>query len=310
MNAKKNIDRTVGVLMGGSSVERAVSLKTGEAVATALDGLGYTVKKLMVDHNIPFVLKSEGIELAFIALHGRYGEDGTIQGLLELMKIPYTGSGVAACALSMNKLLTRDLFSAHALPMPEVFILNSEEITNFSLQQLPFKSPVVVKPVSEGSSVGVAIVEEETAFQLALKDAAQYGPRIIIEQYIAGKEVHVGILNEKPLGAIEIRPKGRFYDYSAKYVSGMSQHVFPAPLSETCEKEVLALALKAHQVLGCSAYSRVDLLIDKQDQSYLLEVNALPGMTETSLMPEIAAGVGIPFDRLLEQILETAGLEK
>ncbi len=310
MATKTHIGKSIGILMGGASVERAVSLKTGEAVAMALDGLGYTVTKIMVDHNIPFALKSEAIDIAFIALHGRYGEDGTIQGLLELMKIPYTGSGVAACALSMDKILSRDLFSAHALPMPAVFILRSEEIAGFNLQELPFKSPVVVKPVSEGSSVGVAIVEENKDFHPALKEAAQSGPRLNIEQSLAGNEVHVGILNGQTLGAIEIKPKGRFYDYSAKYVSGMSQHVFPAPLSESCEKEVLALALKAHQVLGCSGYSRVDLLIDDQDQPHLLEVNALPGMTETSLMPEIAAGVGIPFGRLLEQILETAGLGK
>lgn len=296
--------------MGGISAEREVSLNTGEAIALVLEGLGYRVKKIDVDTNLPFALKSEGIELAFIALHGRQGEDGIVQGVLELMQIPYTGSGVSACALSMNKILSRDVFSAHALPMPSAFILQSAEVKDFSLQQLDFKAPLVVKPVSEGSSVGVSIVEDEQAFHLALDEAVQYGPRIIIEQYISGKEVHVGILNGKALGAIEIRPKGQFYDYSAKYVTGMSQHIFPAPLSKDCEKEVLSLALKAHQVLGCSGYSRVDFLIDTQDRPYLLEVNALPGMTGTSLMPEIAAGVGIPFDHLLEQILETAGLDK
>ena len=294
--------------MGGRSVEREVSLRTGEAVAAALARLGYRVKKMNVDADIPFALKSENIEVAFIALHGRYGEDGTIQGLLEMMQIPYTGSGVSASALSMNKILSRNIFYAHALPTPPAFILNSEDAELFRLEQLPFSTPLVVKPVSEGSSVGVAIVEKEDTFHVALDAASHYGPRIIIEQYIAGKEVHVGILNEKALGAIEIRPKGRFYDYSAKYISGMSEHVFPAPLSEDCEKEVLRLALKAHQVLGCSGYSRVDLLVDRKDRPYLLEVNALPGMTETSLMPEISAGVGISFDRLIEEILETATL--
>lgn len=296
--------------MGGLSVEKEVSLKTGEAVAAALNRLGYCVKKILVDQDLPFALKSGKIDIAFIALHGRYGEDGTIQGLLEIMQIPYTGSGVSACALSMNKILSRDLFYAHQLPMPPAFILKSEDAGAFTLKQLPFETPVVVKPVSEGSSVGVAIVEEEKAFHAALDVAVQYGPRIIIEHYIDGKEVHVGILSEKALGAIEIRPKGRFYDYSAKYVSGMSKHVFPAPLSKDFEKEVLKLALKAHQVLGCSGYSRVDLLIDREDRPYLLEVNALPGMTETSLMPEIAAGLGISFDHLIEQILETASLGK
>jgi len=307
-------DKNIGVLMGGCSVEKEISLKTGEAVSSALERLGYGVKKIRVDTDIPFALKSEKIDIAFIALHGRYGEDGTIQGLLEMMQIPYTGSGVSASALSMNKLLSRDIFKAHQLPMPPAFILNSENRNACSLPKLPFETPpgtpVVVKPVSEGSSVGVAIVEEEKAFHAALDVAAQYGLRIIIEHYITGKEVHVGILNEVALGAIEIKPKGRFYDYSAKYESGMSEHIFPAPLSKDCEKEVLKLALKAHQVLGCCGYSRVDLLIDGNDQPHLLEVNALPGMTETSLMPEIARGVGISFDRLVEQILETASLGK
>lgn len=307
-------NKNIGVLMGGCSVEKEISRKTGTAVSSALDRLGYCVRKIEVDQNIPFALESEKVDIAFIALHGRYGEDGTIQGLLEMMQIPYTGSGVSASALSMNKRLSRDIFQAHQLPIPPAFILDSKDAGTFTPDRLiletPLEMPVVVKPVSEGSSVGVAIVEEENAFHAALGAAAQYGPQIIIEHYISGKEVHVGIFNEKALGAIEIRPEGCFYDYSAKYESGMSKHIFPAPLTEDCEKEVLQLALKAHQVLGCSGYSRVDLLIDRKDQPYLLEVNALPGMTETSLMPEIASGVGISFEDLIEQILETAALDK
>lgn len=304
------IGKKIGVLMGGMSEEREVSLKTGEAIAAALERRGYRQKTIIVDSEIPFVLKQEEIEIAFIALHGRYGEDGAIQGLLEMMKIPYTGSGISASALAMNKIASRDVFRAHKIPTPPSYVLTKKKASQFRPDRLPFDFPVVVKPVSEGSSVGVKIVKGSSQLSMTLKETFYYGPRIIIEKYISGMEVHVGILGERALGAIEIRPKGPFYDYSAKYVPGMSEHIFPAPLPSDDYQKVLDLGLKAHRALGCRGYSRVDLLLDHENHPYLLEVNSLPGMTETSLMPEIARGLGIDFDTLVERILEESGAEE
>lgn len=296
--------------MGGFSAEREVSLKSGEAVAAALKRLGYPHVLIDVDLEIPFVLRRDKVGVAFIALHGRYGEDGAIQGLLETMQIPYTGSGVAASAAAMNKIYSNDLFLAHRLPIPPTLCLAEEEANRFHTHSLPFDFPVVVKPASEGSSVGVTIVQEASHLSEAFGSAFRFGARILVQKYISGKEIHVGILGESALGAIEIRPKGAFYDYSAKYIPGMSEHLFPAPLPPAVYQKVLELGAAAHRVLGCSGYSRIDLLIDSGMRPYLLEVNTLPGMTETSLMPEMAAGVGIDFDSLVEQILSTAATRK
>ena len=296
--------------MGGCSAEREVSLKSGAALGAALKRLGYSQVLIDVDREIPFVLKQEKIDIAFIALHGRYGEDGAIQGLLETMQIPYTGSGVAASAAAMNKITANDLFLAHRLPIPPTRVFREEEAECFSSDPLPFDFPVVVKPASEGSSIGVTIVEELSRLPEALEAAFRFGPKILIQQYISGKEIHVGILGERVLGAIEIRPKADFYDYSSKYILGMSEHLFPAPLPPATYQKVLDWGMTAHRVLGCSGYSRVDFLIDSGMRPHLLELNTLPGMTETSLMPEMAAGVGIDFDSLVEEILSTAATGK
>lgn len=292
--------------MGGMSVEREVSIKSGEAISSALERLGYRQKAIDVDRDIAIMLRREEIEVAFIALHGRYGEDGTIQGLLDMMQIPYTGSGVLASAMGMDKIVSRQIFLSEGLPVPPYLVLCEEEHPSFDANRLSFGFPVVVKPVSEGSSVGVTIVPEKKGLEKALKEAFYYGPRIMIEEFISGKEVHVGILGERALGAIEIRPKTKFYDYTAKYVAGMSKHVYPAPLPSDLYEEVLRLGLRAHRTLGCRGYSRVDFLIDEEENLYLLEVNTLPGMTETSLMPEMARGAGVAFDALVENILATA----
>ncbi|MFQ5949586.1 MAG: D-alanine--D-alanine ligase, partial [Nitrospiria bacterium] len=283
---------------------------SGEAISASLERLGYRQKPIDADTDVAVALRREQIDVAFIALHGRYGEDGTIQGLLEIMQIPYTGSGVLASAMGMDKIASRNIFLAHGLAIPPYVVLNEAERPSFQPDRLPFGFPVVVKPVSEGSSVGVTIVSEAGEIGNALKEAFRYGARILIEEYISGREVHVGILGEKALGAIEIRPKGKFYDYTAKYIAGMSDHLFPAPLPSDLYQKVLDWGLRAHQALGCKGYSRVDLLIDHERNPYLLEVNTLPGMTETSLMPEMARGAGIDFDALVERILETASTEE
>ncbi len=306
LSEKRFIDKTIGVLMGGLSTERDVSLKTGEAIADALERLAYRQKPVIVDRDIAFKLRDEAIDVAFIALHGRYGEDGAIQGLLEVMQIPYTGSGISASALAMNKVRSRDVFRAHQIPTPPSVTLTEAEAHAFRRDQMVFDFPVVVKPAAEGSSIGVTLVKDPRQIDEALEAALNYGHQIIVEKYISGMEVHVGILEDTALGAIEIRPKGPFYDYSAKYIPGMSDHIFPAPLLPKVYQTVLDLGLKAHRALGCSGYSRADFLVDEAGSPYLLEVNSLPGMTETSLMPEMARGVGIDFDTLVERILHAA----
>ncbi|HEY5600122.1 MAG TPA: D-alanine--D-alanine ligase [Candidatus Manganitrophaceae bacterium] len=310
MPLKQFTGKKIGVLMGGMSAEREISLKTGKAISAALARLGYLQQALDVDSDAPLTLRREKIEVAFIALHGRYGEDGAIQGLLEWMKIPYTGSGVLASALGMDKIASHKIFLSNQIPVPPFYVLEEKAAPRFETASLPFGLPLVVKPACEGSSVGVTIVSEAGALPGALKSAFRYGPRILIEKYVRGMEVQVGILGETALGAIHIQPKTPFYDYTAKYVPGMSKHTFPAPLPPHVYEKVLALGLEAHRVLGCSGYSRVDLLVDPEMNPFVLEVNTLPGMTETSLLPEIAQGVGIDFDALVERILETASIGK
>lgn len=309
MSDKIFMEKRIGVLMGGMSSEREVSLRSGAAISNALARLGYHQIPIDVDSDIALNLQREHIDVAFIALHGRYGEDGAIQGLLEIMKIPYTGSKLTASAVAMDKIASNGLLKAQHLPLPQTFILTQEDAKNIETLSLPITLPFVVKPVSEGSSVGVSIVKTSEETATALENAFRFGSRILMQSYISGMEVHVGILDEKPLGAIEIKSKGAFYDYDAKYVPGMSEHVFPAPLPPDVYQLTLDLALKAHHALGCSSYSRVDLLIDLKMKPFILEVNTLPGMTETSLMPEIARECGIDFDSLVEKILNTASIE-
>jgi len=304
------IGKKIGVLMGGISAEREISLKSGAAVTESLIKQGYIVCPIDVNPEIALTLRKEKIDIAFIALHGRYGEDGIIQGLLEMMQIPYTGSGVLASALGMNKAQARSLFIASGLATPASLLLTKDAQGIFKTEPPPFGYPAVVKPISEGSSVGVTIVEGPHAMAAALDEAFRFGPKILVEQYISGTEVHVGVLDQAPLGAIEIRPKTAFYDYTAKYVKGMSEHIFPANLPPKIYQEMLSWGLKAHLALGCSGYSRADFILDRAYKPYILEVNTLPGMTETSLLPEIARGVDISFDQLVEKILATASIGK
>lgn len=303
MNNKK-----VAVLMGGLSAERDISLKSGMAVHQALIRLGYDSVAIDLRGEVATILKEERPDLVFIALHGRYGEDGCIQGLLELMQIPYTGSGVLASGLAMHKLYSKQVFAAAGLAItPYVPLQRGGEL---KLAELPFGLPLVVKPVQEGSSVGVSIVKSEQQLEAALQLAFEYDDTVLVEQYIKGKEVQVGILDDSPIGAIEIEPKNEFYDYEAKYTDGMALHHFPARLDPPLYEKVQQLGLKAHHALGCDSYSRVDFLVTDGGECYLLEVNTLPGMTPLSLLPEIAEkGAGIGFDRLVEQILQTARLK-
>jgi D-alanine-D-alanine ligase len=296
--------KKIGVLRGGASAEREISLRTGEAVLASLRRQGYITVGVNVDASVAEVIRKEKIDLAFIALHGPKGEDGAIQGLLEILNIPYTGSGILASALGMNKIASRKIFLFHKLPVPEFMILRRGDNPAGVLKR--FELPVVAKPSCQGSSVGVSIVHEELKLAGAVELAFQYDSEILVERYIQGKEIHVGIVGHEALGAIEVVSKTAFYDYEAKYTPGMSTHIFPARLSKDIYQKSLEYALAAHQALGCSGYSRVDMIVDQGGVPYILEINTLPGMAQTSLLPEIARGTGMDFDALIRRILELA----
>jgi D-alanine-D-alanine ligase len=299
--------KKIGVLYGGLSAEREVSLKSGAAVHQALVAQGYNAIAIDVGRDLADVLKREAIEAAFIALHGRYGEDGCVQGLLELLQIPYTGSGVLASALAMHKLYSKQAFAASGILTAPFRCFRAGETV--ALSGLPFGLPIVVKPVQEGSSVGVSIVKDEAQLAAAVEEAFRHDDEILVEQYVKGQEVQVGILDGAPIGAIEIVPKNEFYDFEAKYTDGMAEHVFPARLEPSLYEKAQQVGLAAHRSLGCKGYSRVDLLVTEAGDCYVLEVNTLPGMTALSLLPEIAAkGAGLSFEALVSRIIESADL--
>lgn len=299
--------KKIAVLMGGLSEEREVSLMSGAAVHQALVSRGYDALAIDVDRDISGVLAREGVEAAFIALHGRYGEDGTIQGVLELMGIPYTGSGVLASALALNKIYAKAAFRAAGLRVAPYTVLGRGE--SLALESLGFPLPVVVKPSQEGSSVGISIVKTADLIGPALELAFAYDREILVEQFIEAREIQVGILADRALGAIEIVPLNEFYDFDAKYTAGKAEHIYPARLREDLYERALETGLAAHNALGCSDYSRVDLLVTESGECFVLEVNTLPGMTATSLLPEIAQGSGISFEDLVERILLSASLK-
>jgi len=287
--------------MGGTSAEREVSLRTGAAILNALKNLGYNALGIDADRDIAEKLKKEKIELAFIALHGGTGEDGSIQGLLEVLGIPFTGSGVLASALSMDKEASKKMFVCRGVPVPEFAIAAKGKKT-----EIGFPLPWAVKPATEGSSVGVTMVNQESQFGPALEQALRYSKKAIIERRIFGKEIQVGILGDRILGSVEVRPSTDFYSYEAKYTAGKTEYILPPEVDKGLLNMVEENGLKAHRALGCKGATRVDLILDKDGRSYVLEVNTIPGMTETSLLPKIAALAGLGFPALVEEILREA----
>ncbi len=293
----------IGVLMGGMSSEREVSLRSGEAVLLALRERGYRAEPIYVDRELDLVLRQTSIDVAFIALHGRYGEDGCVQGLLETMGIPYTGSDVLASALAMDKVKAKELFRLHNLPTPAYHVMERSDEIDALEAHGDFGYPAVVKPVHEGSSVGVEIVETPAQLVAACERAFQFDDEVLIERFIAGQEVSVAVLGDRPLGAVEITPRAGFYDYANKYTRGATEYCIPPRLSPERYRGVLAQATRAHAALGCAGATRVDLMISESGNEYVLEVNTVPGMTPTSLLPKIADAAGIPFEELCEMIL-------
>ncbi|QDE92203.1 D-alanine--D-alanine ligase [Myxococcus xanthus] len=302
--------KRVGVLLGGMSAERDVSLRTGEAVSGALRGLGYDVVEIDVGRDLPARLAAEKVDVAWLAVHGRYGEDGCLQGLLESLFIPYTGSGVLASALGMDKVYAKQVFVAHGIPTPAYRSFRDAASALAAADSLPFPFPVVVKPSREGSSVGVHICKTRDAYEAAVMDAAKYAGTLLVEQFVKGREVQGGVLDDEALGVIEVRAAREFYDYDAKYKAGTgTQYLFPAPLPPDQYARVNAVCLAAHQALGCSGGSRSDVIVTDGGDVFLLETNTLPGMTASSLLPKIAAGRGIDFPALCERLLLGACLK-
>lgn len=300
--------RRVGVLLGGLSSERTVSLETGEAVIAALTERGYDVAPIFVDRDVDLAIRQSHIDVAFIALHGRYGEDGCIQGLLETLGIPYTGSGVLASALAMNKVKAKEIFRLHNLPTPPYYVSDRSFEDDPMSRHGDFGFPAVVKPVSEGSSVGVELVQDADDLIAACERGFCFDDQVLVERFIEGQEVSVAILGDRALGAVEVQPKRGFYDYGAKYTRGATDYHIPPRLSPERYRGILTQALKAHRALGCAGATRVDLMVQANGNEHVLEVNTLPGLTPNSLLPKIAAHAGIDFAELVDAILVGARL--
>jgi D-alanine-D-alanine ligase len=301
----------VGVVMGGTSGERDVSLKSGAAVASALSARGYDVVRIVIGagSDTALSLVRSGVDVAFIALHGRLGEDGCMQGLCELYGIPYTGSNVLASALAMDKVKSKDMFRLHNVPTPPYYtVCASDDLGDIEEIHGSFGFPVIVKPRAEGSSLGVAKASTTAELEKALCDALRMDDTALVERFIVAKEVQVGILNGRVLGAIEVVPKKGFYDYESKYTPGMTEYFMPARLAPTRYRGVLNVAERAARALGCTGAARVDVLVTEGQNEYVLEVNTLPGMTETSLLPKIARAAGYDFSQLCEAIVQAARL--
>lgn len=297
--------------MGGSSGEREVSLRTGEAIACGLEERGYDVVRVDLDANRDWgsVIRQARIDAAFLALHGRLGEDGCVQGLCELLAIPYTGSSVLSSALAMDKVKAKELFHQHNVPTPPYYTVSiDDDLTDVEEIHGSFGFPVIVKPRGEGSSLGMRKAHNHRELVDGLVSALSYDDVALVERYVAAREVNVGVLDGRVLGAIEIAPKSGIYDYEAKYTPGMSEYFMPARLPPTRYLGVLNLAERAVKALGCSGACRVDLLVTEGENEYVLEVNTIPGMTKTSLLPKIASGAGYDFSDLCEAILRGARL--
>ena len=296
-------------MMGGLSREREISLRTGKAILKALIEKGYTACPIDVGQDIAETLVKKKIECAFLALHGRFGEDGTIQGMLELMRIPYTGSGVLASALALHKIMAKKFFLYEKIPTPPFEVFQREEIEKDSLRTVSLPMPLVVKPAREGSTIGVSIVRKEEELVPALKEAGRYDDEILIEKFMGGSEITVGILEDIPLPIVEIVPKSGFYDYHSKYTKGETQYIIPARIPREKYLYAQEIGLKAFKVLGCSGFARVDLMTDEEGSPFVIDVNTMPGMTEMSLLPKAAEFAGIQFGDLVERILLGASLK-
>jgi D-alanine-D-alanine ligase len=322
----------IALLAGGTSPEREVSKSSGAAVYSALQSIGHEVVLIdpaygtnqpdssdkffgagdftpLSNRNYIEAVNSklfEGVDVAFLALHGKYGEDGTIQSLLEFRGIKYTGSKVVSSAISMDKIMSKILFSHYNVSTPEWFSLNKDTFANDSVQKMiadSFGYPCIIKPNDQGSTVGLSVCKAPGDVNDALELAVKYSEKVLLERFIAGYEMTVGIFENKALPVLEIKPKHDLYDYECKYTSGMSEYIVPAEIPSDAAKKLQEQAMQAFSALGCEAYGRVDFRVDKDYNPFCLEVNTLPGMTSTSLVPKMAKAVGISFEDLVDRIV-------
>lgn len=295
--------KRVAVLMGGPSSERGISLKSGNAVCQALSDSCYVPIAIDAVDEWEDLLKEAGVSVAFIALHGKFGEDGTVQAILEDMSIPYTGSGVSASRLAIDKVASRKIFQKAGIPVPEYIVVKKPSY-EFDCRAIGF--PMVIKPALQGSSIGLSIIEEKSQIKKAMDLAYVHDSEILAEKFIKGDELTVGILDDVALPVIKIVPNRKFYDYKAKYTSGDTQYLVPAPVETNFYKKAQEIALAAHNALGCRDFSRVDMILGADGIIRVLEVNSIPGLTSTSLLPKSAAVVGLSFKDLCIKIIELA----
>lgn len=311
---KINKEDLVAVVLGGPSEEAAISRITGAAIATALREAGYNAKELELEPKTLIAqLEAMGAKAVFNAVHGKYGEDGRLQSILEAAAIPYTGSGVLASAVGMDKVATKRFLQSAKISTPKCTILNKKDLDQDTIERAllaDFDLPMVIKAATQGSSIGVVIVHEKEQILPALEECFKYSKQVLVEEYIRGKELTVGIMEEEEgpvaLPVIWIAPHSGEYDFHSKYTKGATDYHCPAPLTVAVTRKVQALALATYKVLGLKGVARVDVMLDYNDQAYVLEANTVPGMTGTSLVPKAAAAVGISFPELCEKILLSA----
>jgi D-alanine-D-alanine ligase len=303
-------DRRIGVLLGGLSSEREGSLRTGEAVFAALLARGYRAIKIFVDRDLDLTLRAEAVETAYLALHGRYGEDGCVQGLLELLGIPYTGSGLLGTALAANKPKAKEVFQRHNLPTAASYkyVRGFGAISELRDQHGAFGFPVVVKPAAEGSSIAVRRVDDEEELEQAVEEALLFGDEVLVERYVEGQEIHVAVFEGEVLGMAEIAPNGPVFDYTMRRGTGAYRMFVPPRLSGARQHSVARLAQRAIHALGLSGLSEVDLIVSDRGNEVLLEVDALPSLAPDDIVPRIARACGIEFADLVEEALSDARL--
>lgn len=305
-------DKKICVLMGGRSGEREVSLRSGKNVFDSLKKQGFNVIFMDLEDDMIPKLKKRKIDLVYIALHGRYGEDGVVQGMLEVANIPYTGSKVLASALAMNKLASKRIFNALKVPTPHYMEIdiNSDVEKEAEKIKKSFKFPLILKPTSEGSSLGVSLIKNKESFLEILKATVDEYKDVFVEEYIEGTEITIGVIGTwkdvQALPVLELVPHNEFYDFEAKYTAGMTDFILPARLPENISKKAQEVALAAHKALGCYGLCRVDMIVGKDNIPYVHDVNTIPGMTDQSDLPAQAKHAGISFDQLVLKILESA----
>ncbi|MDP2211127.1 MAG: D-alanine--D-alanine ligase [Candidatus Aquicultor sp.] len=308
--------KRVAVLMGGRSAERDISLLTGEQIYQALLEKEHEAFKVDLDKNVAEELLRLKPDVVFIALHGRFGEDGTVQGMLEILGLPYTGSGVMASAIGINKAMSKKLFQAAGVETPPYklfcardYAKDSAGVLAGSLQTIGI--PCVVKPISEGSTIGMSLVRREADFVDAVEHALEHDSEVMVEQLVEGVEITVGVLGNDPIAlpTLEIETETDFFDYETKYTAGLSRHIIPARLPEDQQRRAQEAALRAHNAIGCRGFSRVDIIVDKEGTPHVLEINTIPGMTSLSLFPDAARAAGYEFPELISYLIEQA-LEK